>query len=87
MIYIATEHFDTRNSDISEALSQRPYIMQIDYENIENVGTFSLGNITLFYPKEEGKTGYHAFPAAIADYSEGGPTLRGSTIEYGFHFQ
>lgn len=84
MIRIATEHVDIRNVDISEAMSQHPYIMQIDYEYIENVGTFSLGDVTLYYPKEEGKTGYYAFPAAIDNYSDSNLSLRGSNIEDGF---
>ena len=88
MMRIATEHIDIRNVDITEALAQHPYIMQIDYEKIDTVGTFSLGDVILYYPKKEDRrTGYHAFPAAFDNYSNSAIVLRSTDIKDGFRFQ
>lgn len=87
MMRIATEHINIRNVDISEALAQHPYIMQVDYEHIDTVETFLLNNISIYYPLEEGKTGYYAFPAAIDNYANSNLSLRGSDIEDGFIYK
>lgn len=87
MLMIGFRTNDRRTLDIQEALAQHPYIRQVDYPQIDTIGSFQLGNVTIYYPLEEGKTAYYAFPAAITDYSGGGLVLRGDKIEDGFSFQ
>lgn len=86
LLLIGFRNNDRRVFDIQEALAQRPYVYQVDYPQIDTIGSFQLGDVTVYYPTEEGKSGYYAFPAAVTDYSEGGLSLRGNKIEDGFRF-
>ena len=89
LIYIGFKNSEYRNIDIAESLAENPYIMQIDYQQIDSTGTFTLeDNNTIFYlPSPDGVFGYYNFPSAIIMNPEKSLMLRGTTIEDGFCFR
>lgn len=87
LLYIGTRDSVYRRIDVAESLSKRPFFIQIDYEYIDTVDIFTLGDVSIYYPLLEGKTGYNAFPGAIDNYSDFGVELRGKTIKDGFRYR